>query len=300
MELNTPQLVLPVTLCNPNAAQKENNSNVDHFDSLFHASCSSARPTSLVSWGMDAKPDLKEPEVSRCGVAMGCEDGTLYLFQADQKYLHEKEITNKYGIDANTSHTDARQSRDGKRSSLHLPHSSSPSPSSSRTNLGIMAVPKPRAVSGLSKERVEAPKNYVDFDEEEEKLRDMLKDRGAKERSIIDSLNLMPNFEKPFAIEKHNRPVFRSTRSTEEAASSSREAGLPSPPAVMSPPTPASGSSPPSPTPIHTPSSNMGPIDNILSLNLTAFVPTSGRGYSLNCLKVINNGQNLATLHVHG
>ena len=46
----------------------------------------------------------------------------------------------------------------------------------------------------MSAEQAEAPKNYVDFDEEEEKMRSMVKRKGVKDKTVVDSL--LPGVEK--------------------------------------------------------------------------------------------------------
>lgn len=61
-----------------------------------------------------------------------------------------------------------------------------------------------RVVSGVSREQVLAPKNFVDFDDESERLKDLLKssaaNKPARERSIVDAL--LPNFEKGVVMER--------------------------------------------------------------------------------------------------
>lgn len=40
----------------------------------------------------------------------------------------------------------------------------------------------------MSAEQVEAPKNYVDFEDEEQKLRGMVKRKGVKDKTVVDSI----------------------------------------------------------------------------------------------------------------
>lgn len=299
MATDLSQLVLPIALCNPNAIQKETQSNIDHLTALAHASCSSATPSSLIGWGFDTtEPESKELQNSRCGVAMGCTDGSLYLFHLDEKSKHDKDPPNHQITDFILNHPDSAhvfQVQARRPSSIHGPRSTSPSPSSSRSNLGIMSMPKPRAVSGLSKEQVEAPKNYVDFEDEEEKLRELLKDRGVKERTIAD--NIIPNFEKPFAIERSSKPLFQVASSSSLYTSPA----LPSPPAINSPSTPRSIlSAPPSPTLVDAPAFGHTMNDRKLSLALKCYIATRGRGTPITALKTLQDGQVLVTLHERG
>jgi len=65
-------------------------------------------------------------------------------------------------------------------------------------------------VSGLSKEQVQAPKNYVDFDDEPEKLKDMLKGRGVvKEKAAIEGM--LQTLEKGVTADKLGSPLPYST-----------------------------------------------------------------------------------------
>ena len=55
-------------------------------------------------------------------------------------------------------------------------------------------------------EQAEAPKNYVDFEDEPEKLKELLKGKGpARDKTAADSL--VPNFEKGLVPEKSSRPA---------------------------------------------------------------------------------------------
>ena len=74
MAADPTRLILPIALCNPNAPVKDKNLTTNHIDALADASCSSSKPSSLLSWGLDT-PE-RELTVSRCGVAMGCMDGS--------------------------------------------------------------------------------------------------------------------------------------------------------------------------------------------------------------------------------
>lgn len=81
-------------------------------------------------------------------------------------------------------------------SPLRLPRSSYPassrstSPSSLTLNQAPFSVtPRSRIVSGITTDPVEAPKNYVDFDDEPDKLKDMLKGRNPRSRAASDVLS---------------------------------------------------------------------------------------------------------------
>jgi WD repeat-containing protein 7 len=65
-------------------------------------------------------------------------------------------------------------------SSISLPVSVSAQSSVLSPNFNVTA--KLRVVSGVTAEQVEALKNYVDFEDEQDKLKDILKGRNPRER----------------------------------------------------------------------------------------------------------------------
>ncbi len=108
------------------------------------------------------------------GVALGCKDGTLFLLRQ-----------NRHGTSAPISIEKPLSSRSSQKSARHTSrsHSRPRTPSSSLTPFSLP--PRARVVSAVSDEQAQAPKNYVDFDEESEKLREILKG-GIKDSLSID------------------------------------------------------------------------------------------------------------------
>lgn len=93
-----------------------------------------------------------------------------------------------------------------RRPSRSNPSSSrSTSPSSlAFHHTAFSMTPRSQAVSGLCKQQVEAPTNYVDFDDEADKLKGMLKGKGLRDKTIAD--HLLPNFDKGLVVEKSPPP----------------------------------------------------------------------------------------------
>ncbi|KAF7352793.1 WD-REPEATS-REGION domain-containing protein [Mycena venus] len=129
---------------------------------ILESSCSSSKPTALAVWD---SPD----ELSQVCAVLGCEDGTIYAFRKPRPQV---KIVPQ-----------ARLSR--PQSPSVGSRSTSPKPLFNVTS-------RSKIVSGITATQVEAPKNYVDFDDEPDKLKDMLKGRSHKERSAPPSNDTSP------------------------------------------------------------------------------------------------------------
>lgn len=165
-----------------------------------------ALPASLTSGFSEATPtDLIQIRIPKDGqggekeqkdtLLVGCEDGSLFLFHSTistgSTLPSPPAITEVSPISPLLS---GRQ----KPRRPSSPHSLSPT--SPRSSHSPFHVPKPRAVSSVSTELAEAPKNYVDFDDEQEKMKNMLKRKGVKDKTVMDSL--MPGVEKAVSPDK--------------------------------------------------------------------------------------------------
>ncbi|TFK27655.1 hypothetical protein FA15DRAFT_635254 [Coprinopsis marcescibilis] len=130
---------------------------------IIEQSFHDAQPTTVQYWeALDEHRDR--------GVVVGCEDGTLYVFQ-------HTEV-------APTPQLSSRERKKRPRSPLPIvaPRAAAPgSPTASSASF-VLSPTRPRAVSGVTAEKVEAPRNYVDFDDEPDKLKDILQGRNPKEK----------------------------------------------------------------------------------------------------------------------
>ncbi|KAI9511385.1 hypothetical protein F5148DRAFT_1323298 [Russula earlei] len=114
------------------------------------------------------------PSDSLEGIALGCEDGSLFLLRQSQGRHH---------ISTPISLENPLLSRSPSPTSVQFssrPRSRPRSPSTSLAPFSIAS--RARVVSGISDEQVQAPRNYVNFDEEPEKLKELLKG-SAKDHS---------------------------------------------------------------------------------------------------------------------
>lgn len=133
-------------------------------------------PTILKYWSTTSK---EVQDVETHALVLGCRDGTLYVFHrlstpsSDALELVPEFLENKS--------PKPRIPRISKiPSSNSLPISASALSSVLSPTFNVTA--KLRVVSGVTTEQVEAPKNYVDFEDEPDKLKDILKGRNPRER----------------------------------------------------------------------------------------------------------------------
>lgn len=202
MENASRPFLIPLSLPTSAKLSNGNEDPLEHRD-LMESSCSEAQATVLVSWGLSGT----ELAASR-GAVMGCNDGTVYVFQPSsearvvpQNSNHSRPISL---IDADVTSGRSTPSLRVRRHSRSYAGSRSASPSLGFHQATLNMTPRSQAVSGLSKEKVEALKNHVDFEDEPEKLKEMLKGKGVKDKTVMDSL--VPNFEKGLVVEKSPPP----------------------------------------------------------------------------------------------
>ena len=162
--------------------------------SSVHAAFAQASPSCLFSF--PEKPGSTTPTPTptpTSGAVVGCEDGSLFLF-------HNTTLSSSPAKGVSSSHdpsgprspsSSSSPHRRTKRSSRSLSPASSlksPSPFSP-----FAVTTKASVVSSVSAERVEAPRNYVDFEDEPEKLREMMKNKGGvKERKKVVDAFVLP------------------------------------------------------------------------------------------------------------
>lgn len=154
------------------------------------------------------------------GVALCCTDGTLFLFRSLQG-PGRIEVTApppSYSVEQSRSPSPMRYS------GLGISRARSSSPAS--PSFAFFQPSKSRIVSGVSTEQVEAPKTSVDYDEEPEKLKDLLKGKGRKDRTsvesrspvdnsnAVDSASSTPKVHRSQTQRSNSRTLFSSTLST--------------------------------------------------------------------------------------
>lgn len=159
---------------------------------IIEQACTTASSTELISWGL-YEGDIGS--VVEAGAAMGCEDGSVYIF-----FVNATTSPNSVSPTLSPgNHTAPSSSFLGP----YVSRETSPSPPASikfPTHPGNASfsnhVPHPlyqptrsRITSSVSKASAEAPKTYVDFDNEKDKLEGMLKGGvNVREKSTADGL----------------------------------------------------------------------------------------------------------------
>ena len=167
-------LLLPLTFPSVSYLQDSPDGVSQVYESriLLNVSCASAQSSCLSTWSNAGEPsgdanDLEDKVVFR-GAVMGCKDGTLYVFHG-------------------TPAVSCPQSRKSSRPTSLYPSLSPDTPERPLTpassHVPFSVTIRPRAVSGINTESIEAPKNYVDFEEEADKLKGMLRGQQTKERT---------------------------------------------------------------------------------------------------------------------
>lgn len=177
-------------------------------------------PTAIGSWGYEGSDEVADLEETNSyrkpawGAIVGSSDGGLFVFQPAAHI----DSNNKAAKPLERRPTSGEGPLFISKRPAHLsnPHSRSTSPSGSRTNLSAMTTSKSRAVSGVSKELAEAPKNFVDFEEEQERMKDMLGDRVVRDKTVVDGLKTQ--LEKSPIIDKSPKSTSlnQTTGSTSE------------------------------------------------------------------------------------
>ena len=153
----------------------------------------------IIAWRADSSS-------GSLGAAVGTSFGSVYLFgtplpgEPTSKTNPPSLPRTRFPIPITPAPSGARASSPPS-SPKSPPHSRrhSGSPSSLSLNQALIKPSaRSRVVSGVSREQVQASKNFVDFEDESERLKDLLRSSAAnrqpRERSIVDTL--LPTFEK--------------------------------------------------------------------------------------------------------
>ncbi len=257
---------------------------------LIQESLTSASPSCITYWDPHnpvAPSGSKVDPIPSEGVALGCRDGSVFILRS---------IGQPGAVLSLSIPSDSVSSPTGTRRYLGLgrPTSRSASPSSTKSSLSPFHVTRSRIVSAVSNEQVEAPKNYVDFDDEQEKLRGMLKGKGRSDRR--------PSTSGPRSEKDH--PAFeKAVQNASNVGSSLRKDdtmsylsnALSRTASTLS--LPLSG--PPSPTLVPAPSPEPSSPTSV-NLRCHVFPPHSGPGRAVSSLKLHECGRYISCLNTSG
>ena len=257
---------------------------------IISEACNSAKITALAGW----KPSNTDGEVA--SVAMGCEDGSIFVFGPGiSSSIPETSAT--ISKPSTQRPTSPRPSTIANLTRLHGP----PSPALSSTGSSyfkptLSAKPatlqssKSRVQAGVSKEQVEAPKNYVDYDDEPAKLKSLLKAREpVKDRGLLD--NLIPALH----IGHHHHHRGSSSENTSQANEKQSSYSQ-----ISTRPSSTSTSPPISPTATENQRRAIPPVSDHLMLKVHTTSPRLAFGRSVTAITYLEEGLTFASLQECG
>ena len=171
----------------------------------------SGKPCALATWGFTPhledipSPPQDQQTAPLRGAFIGCEDGSVYLFHPKIGVKADLISPVQFNFELTDTPLHTRPSTSSGISLLGRNSSAFSSQSSLKSTTNPFHLSRSRIVSGVTAEAVEAPKNYVDFEEEQEKLKGLLKYKGlVKERHLMDGM--LPSFEKNISFDKYPAP----------------------------------------------------------------------------------------------
>jgi len=281
--MNSVPLVLPFTLPSSDSALEGSSDVLSCANVLIDQASATTGVSSLTPYWLRSGPASSPSQRfgspdSLEGVALGCEDGTLFLLRQDR---HGNSAPISIGNPLSSRSPSRKSARHSSRS-----HSRPRTPSSSLTPFSLTS--RARVVSAISDEQAQAPKNYVDFDEESEKLRELLKG-GVKDSSSTDRPRR--SFDRSIPIERQHVQ--------------SKGLTSPSGPAPRGEGKLFSGTYSPTPSNTSLPSSHSTPPSPFrpsyqLSLEFHVFPPRSGPGNAVVGLHALINCRHLICLRSQG
>ncbi|KAI9442968.1 hypothetical protein H4582DRAFT_1921610 [Lactarius indigo] len=278
--MNSVPLVLPFTL-SASTSRSEGPCDAPSCASILVDEASSvANVSSVTYWLKNGQASPTNQQFASFdaldGVVLGCEDGTLYLLRQSPHHTPHPISIERPLSSRPSSPTSARFSRSRSRSRT---------PTSSLAPFSLTS--RARVVSGISDEQAQAPKNYVDFDEEPEKLKEMLRG-GARDSASGDRFPLSLDRTAATGLSKGLSSPSGSVRRSEAKSllSATHSPAL----SITTLPTPPSPSSPSSPSrlPYH------------LSLGCHVFPRHSGTGNPVVGLRALANRRHFVCLRSQG
>jgi hypothetical protein len=307
---------IPITF----GATRQNN--VGRATDLLAASCARAEPSTLVAWTWHADADMDAPDVA--GAALGCADGSLYVFAAPTP-------SRMPGLSSPVSPSSPPSAASRRTSLLSTQPSRAPSPSpttrsafsprrslvratspapstrSTATTQSLLSAPghahgiaqpaRSRIASGVTAAQAQAPTAYVDYDAEPDKLKGMLKaGGGARERGTLDGL--LPSFAKDVELEKKGE-LKRPERRREPTMDVATFDLSPAPRVDVNAPTPASASVPASP-PSTSATQPPGSGTEGLRLRYRVALRDAGEGRAVSVAAAFAGRTRLCVLQRHG
>ncbi|KAF7767943.1 hypothetical protein Agabi119p4_7186 [Agaricus bisporus var. burnettii] len=179
--MNSPSIssgfVLPLTFAGPYNIE---NTCKNGQPSTPLTSVRNAQPTCMENWTRVVEDG---GQVYRM-VMIGCEDGSLYVFRTQDPPPSTPRDTASSIPPVVVQPPSMKNA--SSPSGTPPPHHPSMAVGSQSSTFWKVS-PRPRAVSGVNVEQAQAPKNYVDFDDEPDKLKDLLKGKNPMTKTQSDS-----------------------------------------------------------------------------------------------------------------
>ena len=267
-------LSLPVTF----ASGSQSKGNGDSTEEALSSCVSSC----IAFWGPPNAPITSTAEQDNGGrgnisrtrnVGIGCKDGSVFVLSSSIS-----STTPPNPPEPVSPPTSPR-----RYLGFGHPSSRSASPSSTKSSLSPFHVTRSRIVSSVTTEQAEAPKNYVDFEEEQERMKGMLRGKGHRERHSSHSRTRPERdsiSERPTSIATGSGLRRDDTRSYLSAALSPTSSTLS-----------LSISAPPSPTLVPAVSPEPGTSSSAYTLRCHVFPPHAGPGRAVCAIKVHDAGR---------
>jgi len=252
----------------------------------LESSLTKLRLTALECWDLKG-PYPGDDEGSR-GIVLGCQDGTLYVMYCPS--ITAPTAPRLQAPDVK----EVAQQKHLKRTHRSHNHSrpTSPTAMSSVLSPTFNVTPKLRVVSGITTEQVEAPKNYVDFDEEPDKLKDILKGKNPRERSSVAT----------FSDSGSDRAPRSNASSITESASLSKRRNT-APRSLLSATNSRAATPPPFSTPVspgETPNFSPTQPSQVWKMKYHIIPSCSGVGHAIKSISILGDGQFFVTLQESG
>lgn len=284
--MNSVPLVLPFTLAASTSGPEGPSDPSSCTSTLVNEATSIANVTSITYWLKNGQASPTSQQFGSFdvfdGVVLGCEDSTLYLLRQSHHHTPPPINTEK-PLSSRSSSTGSVPPLSGRSRSRPR------SPTASLAPFSLTS--RARVVSGISGEQAQAPKNYVDFDEEPEKLKELLRG-GVRDSASGDRLPL--SLDRNAAAEKQpgwskglSSPAGSVRRSEAKSLLSATHSPSLSVTTIPSPPSPSSPSSP-------------SHLRYHLSLGCHIFPQRCGTGNAVVGLCALANGRHFVCLRSQG
>lgn len=225
---------------------------------IIEKSYSNSEASCLLPWSVDSNV---EPHSATHGLVVGSQDGSLYIFHPAR--VRDELQSQKPQVVGSASHMKLNNNDSHNTSRSVSPSIFSPPP--------FQITGRSKIVTGITTEKVEAPTNYVDFDDEPGKLKDILQGHIHKEKP-----------EPVFSSDKvtvHKEPPKSLLSATNSPSFTPRSLSVPSSPTTQYP---------------------VGSESENLRLLCHVIPPNSGTGHSVSALNFVGDGSYLAMLQESG